>query len=301
MAREISPVCNCISGFIRTCLLTDMVDVDLTIRTIKGIYMYCKDHTMELTLWSKSVTPFPSLRQKIQVFKGDKRQNMTMPWDNGNMVQFSAPPKMPRNSRKHVIDKIRTIWSNRNHRFNPIKTNRYSTLDTKMTDMKKIDIIKPTPSKVCEHFGLSCSYCRQYTLHPSPVHSDWSSKNWDSDKAKAGEQKSLIDFEIPKQKMDTEEVTDIDKVPFHKLSLGQDEQKEGEPLEVTKSLAPLPSDSANMEGTVKDEEEGLMEVEVRLQKEEEKFKMYDKIYVNLLSEEETSNMETDELTYSYFG
>ena len=68
----------------------------------------------------------------------------------------------------------------------------------------------------------------------------------------------------PKQKKDTEKVTDIDEVPFHKLNLGQDKQKEGEPLEVTESLVAPPLDSTNMESTTKEEEEGLTEVEVRL-------------------------------------
>ena len=77
--------------------------------------------------------------------------------------------------------------------------------------------------------------------------------------------------------MDMENIIDIDKVPFHKFNLGQDDQKAGEPLQVTESLAPPPSDSANMEGSARDEEEGLMEVELRFQMEEEKFEMHDKI------------------------
>ena len=124
MVREISPVCDFIFGLIRTSLLTNTVDIDLTIRTVKGIYMYRKDHTAEstiFTLWSKKVIPFSSLRQKIQAFNDDKRQNVMMPWNNGNPVQFSTPPKMPRNPRKCATSKIRTRWSNRNHRFNPIK------------------------------------------------------------------------------------------------------------------------------------------------------------------------------------
>ena len=125
---------------------------------------------------------------------------MTMPRDNGGVVQFSTPPKIPRNSRKHAICKIRTNWSNRNHRFNPIKTNRYNTMDTKMMDMNKIDIIKPPSRKASECFGLTCSYCRQDAPYPSPIHSDWSSKDWDGDKAKTREQKPLVDFETPKQK-----------------------------------------------------------------------------------------------------
>ena len=45
MAREISPVCDFIFGSICTCLLTDTVDVKLTIRMVRGIYTYRKDHT----------------------------------------------------------------------------------------------------------------------------------------------------------------------------------------------------------------------------------------------------------------
>ena len=40
MARELSPICDFIFGLIRTCLLRDMVDIDLTIQMVKGIYMY---------------------------------------------------------------------------------------------------------------------------------------------------------------------------------------------------------------------------------------------------------------------
>ena len=63
-----------------------------------------------------------------------------------------------------------------------------------MMDMNKIDIIKPTPRKACEHFGLACSHSRLDTPHPSHTHSDWSREEWDGDKAKAREQKPLIDF-----------------------------------------------------------------------------------------------------------
>ena len=64
MAREINPVFDFIFASIHTCLLMDTVDVELTIRTVKGIYIYHKDHTMESTVflsWSKTVIPFPFL------------------------------------------------------------------------------------------------------------------------------------------------------------------------------------------------------------------------------------------------
>ena len=74
-------------------------------------------------------------------------------------------------------------------------------------------------------------------------------------------------------KTDIEQTTDIDEVPFSKLQIGQDDQKE-DPLEVMESLAPPPpppvtetSDNAaeNTNG------EELTEVERKLQREEENY------------------------------
>ena len=130
MAREISLVCNFIFGSICTSLPTDMVDVELTIRTVKGIYTYRKDHAAKSTVfspWSRAVIPFPLLCRKIQAFWSESRQAMV--WDNNNvMPYFSAPPKPIHNPRKHAPGKTRTRWSNQRHRFNPIKTDRYNHL-----------------------------------------------------------------------------------------------------------------------------------------------------------------------------
>ena len=109
-----------------------------------------------------------------------------------------APPRMPRNPRKHATGKIRTSWSNRNHRFNPIKR-RLTTMDTKVSDLNKVNIVAPTLGKACNGFSSSCSYCKQDAPHPMPQNSDWLSKDWDGIKAKIREQsKSLIDFNDPK-------------------------------------------------------------------------------------------------------
>ena len=61
MAREISPVWNFIFRSICTGLLTDMVDVELMIRTVKCKYTYRKDHmaeSMVFSPWSRTVVPF---------------------------------------------------------------------------------------------------------------------------------------------------------------------------------------------------------------------------------------------------
>ena len=52
MAREISPVSDFIFRSIRTCLLTDMVDIDFTVRTVKGTYTYRKGHTTESMIFT---------------------------------------------------------------------------------------------------------------------------------------------------------------------------------------------------------------------------------------------------------
>ena len=76
---------------------------------------------------------------------------------------------------------------------------RPNTLDTKVSDLNKTNIITPIQTKSCDSFGLSCLYCKQGALHHLPQESDWSSEDWDGTKVKAREQnKSLIDINYPK-------------------------------------------------------------------------------------------------------
>ena len=87
MAREISPICDFIFESIRTSLMMDMVGLDLTIWTVKGIYSYKKDHMTEstiFTLWSKKVIPFSPLRWKIQAFQDEKRHETSLSWNDGS-------------------------------------------------------------------------------------------------------------------------------------------------------------------------------------------------------------------------
>ena len=75
-------------------------------------------------------------------------------------------------------------------------------------------------TKVCDRFALSCSYCKQGPLHPSPQESDWSSEDWDSTKAKSREQTdTLIDFNELWPHTSNNKTTDIDKVAFSKLQI----------------------------------------------------------------------------------
>ena len=137
--------------------------------------------------------------------------------------------------------------------------------------------------------------CEQGDLHPLPQESDWSNEDWDSAKAKVRKQnKSLIDSNDPKPQTNTEQIMDIDEVAFSKLQIGQSDPKE-ELLEVMKSLIPPE------EATENTNREELLEEDKRLQREEEKYELYYRIYVGQLSNKEESNTDTDGSTDTYFG
>ena len=126
MPHVFSPICDFLCGLIRTGLLTDTVDVELTVQMVKGIYTYRKDHTIESTIftpWSKKGIPFLSFRHMIQAYQDDKRSETVLPWNNGNIFQFSAPSMTSRNPRKRATGKIRARQSSKS-RYNPMKVRR---------------------------------------------------------------------------------------------------------------------------------------------------------------------------------
>ena len=90
----------------------------------------------------------------------------------------------------------------------------------------------------------------------------------------------------------------MDDLPFQNLTIVQDKPKE-EPLEVTDSLVP-PSVTASVmasaivDNAVEDTDGGLMEQELRLQREEEE---YEKIYISLISKEEESNTDMTQCSW----
>ena len=324
MAREISPLCNFLSGSLCTCLPMDMVDIELTIRMVKGIYTYHKDNTAEsmvFSLWSKSVIPFPSLRYKIQAFQDDNSKQ-TMTWNSSMTPQFSTPPRPHRSPRKCAPGKTRTRWSNCNHQFNQIRKNRYNTCDTGPNDMNKINTIQPTPKRACECTDGSCIYCKYDAPHPSAIPSDWSSEDWDREKAKVREQKSLVDFMPPKQDTDPQMMEVMtDDVPFSKLTIWSDNPEENPvevmntwipPLEATAetSAADIPvaktaeaeasaMDTAKSDNSNETHYEMLSEQELRMQREEEEYMLF----IDILGKEEESDTVTDtgDNTYTYFN
>ena len=123
--------------------------------------------------------------------------------------------------------------------------------------------------------------------HPSPIPLDWSSEDWDGDKAKRREQKSLTDLTFPK--LEQKQMMDLDilkELPIQNLDIQEDRQEEEKLPEITDSLVP-PSEAAAVmpmtEKMRKIEEteweniieekaiEELTQQELRLQKDEEEY------------------------------
>ena len=176
---------------------------------------------------------------------------MTLTW----VPLVSILRKPPQNPKKCAPGKAKTRWSNHNHHFNPIKTNQFNMLGTNPTDINKMNIIKITPQKACEHFGATWSFCRQQVPHPLPVQSDWSSKDWDGDKAKTREQNPIVKFDIPRPKTDNSTLNSVDSLPFQGLTIWTDKPDKKAP-EVLTTLIP-PIEPGTMETIPKDDQAKL--------------------------------------------
>ena len=97
MAREISPICEFIFGSIQTGHLMDTVDVELTVRMVKGTYTYRKDHMAESTVfspWSRTIIPFPSLKRNIQAYQDENKQNSA--WNKGHAALYFPTQPQPK-------------------------------------------------------------------------------------------------------------------------------------------------------------------------------------------------------------
>ena len=195
-----------------------MVDIELTIRTVQGMYIYHKDHTAESTIftpWSKSVTPLPSLRKKIKAFKEDCQGQTTLTW----VPLVSTPTKPPRIPRKHTPGKVRTQWSNFNHHFNLVKTNQFNTLGTSPTDINKINVIRPISQRCVSTLEPHAHFVDSKFLILCQTSQTGQVRDWDGDKAKTREQILFVRFDTPKPKPDNPTLDLVDSLPFQGLTI----------------------------------------------------------------------------------
>ena len=105
--------------------------------------------------------------------------------------------------------------------------------------MNKINIIQPVPKRACECSAHTCTYCKYEAPYPSPIPSDWSSEDWDGEKAKVREQRLLIDLDFPKP--DLRQMTDseiLNELPIQNLTIQEDRKEEEKSPDITDTLVP---------------------------------------------------------------
>ena len=69
MACILRPKCNFLNGYFRCLLPLETVDVDVKIKTMRGVHMFKRDRTMKVikyNLWSTKLCPYHSLIQKMK-------------------------------------------------------------------------------------------------------------------------------------------------------------------------------------------------------------------------------------------
>ena len=139
-------------------------------------------------------------------------------------------------------------------------------------------------------------YCQFDAPHPSATLSDWSSKDWDGDKAKAREQHPLLDFEILEkqiQKTLQDRAQDMPQDTTHNITTDKQEtdlvnsiqdlmlESKSDAQNLIDVLAPPPDmpevKSEGEDGTSRPTMTPTYEMtdqEIQLQKEEEKYGIY---------------------------
>ena len=78
MACDLAPSCNFLYGVLSYHLPEDTIDVELTVRMLKGIHSYRKDCSTQISScspWSLQVCPFLSLTKKMEVYLEERRNN----------------------------------------------------------------------------------------------------------------------------------------------------------------------------------------------------------------------------------
>ena len=116
-----------------------------------------------------------------------------------------------------------TLWKQKRPKISEMTMTNLYTIDTG----KKV----PLSVKVCDRFGLSCSFCKQNVLHPLPHESDWSDEVWTgahkSTQKETGETTLLSDWDLPKPYSEPNSKLETDKVDMSKLHLEQGQSKRG--------------------------------------------------------------------------
>ena len=102
MNFNIKAQCDFLFHNFHCALLEDMIDAEVTIWTVDGIYTYRRDRMTQASSYSsysKQVKPFPSLRKKITEYQEEKRRSLN-PFSQVRETHFGKKTKRSRRSQR---------------------------------------------------------------------------------------------------------------------------------------------------------------------------------------------------------
>ena len=116
MAFDLAPNCSFLFGYFSCNLLQDIIDVNITICTLKGIHTFRRDCTTQISKcspWGLEVRPFPSL-QKMRDYI-EERQAIVNPFSSKsypsghNPSPFVQWPKATTTKERTVVANPRKV------------------------------------------------------------------------------------------------------------------------------------------------------------------------------------------------
>ena len=95
MACHLAPKCNFLHGFFQCNLWKDIIDVEITVRTLKGMHTFRKDCSSQSSMcspWDSCIKPFPSLWRKMEDYLKE-RQTIANPFHVRSLKKGREPLK----------------------------------------------------------------------------------------------------------------------------------------------------------------------------------------------------------------
>ena len=109
MACLLQPECNFLHGFFRCRLPVEVVDVEVKITSMQGMYIFRRDRTMQLikcTPWSTRLYPHPIIIKKMKTFLEVEGKMGPIPVPApGNQFRPPLPETNPNVRRNDVTEK----------------------------------------------------------------------------------------------------------------------------------------------------------------------------------------------------
>ena len=95
MACVFTPQCNFLYGYFWCQLLEDTIDLEVTVRTMKGIHSFRRDHSTQIISckpWTPNHCPYSSLTKKMRTYLELKDQAADSPYPSPNYPERTKMP-----------------------------------------------------------------------------------------------------------------------------------------------------------------------------------------------------------------